>query len=83
MLVVLNHSFQAVDPWVEDVSVQSEAVRSPLSVRRDGATEAVQGNLFVAIVVLKNISNISDSRQILVSIWVEIVQRAGVVRWTV
>jgi hypothetical protein len=41
MFIVSDHVVNAVDSWIEDVSIQSEAVRGFLAIRRDSSTEAV------------------------------------------
>ena len=42
---------------VEDVAVQSEAMRGTLRVGRNGTTEAEEIDLFVSVVELKDISD--------------------------
>ena len=61
VLVCLHDSLNAVDTRVEDVTVQSEAVRSAGIVRRDSTAEAVKINLLVSVVELKDITNVLDS----------------------
>ena len=44
--------FDAVDTWVEDVTIEGETVGSPVCVRWHSAAKTVQVDLLVAIVEL-------------------------------
>lgn len=46
-LVVAHHFLKAVDPWVEDVAVESETVRRSVAVGRHRTPKAVQVDLLV------------------------------------
>ena len=54
MLVGKSDAFKAIDTWVEDVTVQCEAMRGSVVVRCNCATEAIQLDLLVSIVELKD-----------------------------
>ena len=75
VLVARDHSLKSVDSRIEDISVQGKAVGSPSCIRRNCTTETIESYLFVRIVILENITHVSDYLQILVAIWVEVVQR--------
>lgn len=49
-------------------------MRRPIGVRRNGATEAIESNLFVCVVILENLSHISDGLEILIPLRIEVVQ---------
>ena len=46
-LVALNDFVDAVDTWVEDITVEGETVTATVSVRRNRATKSVQVDLLV------------------------------------
>ena len=73
----------SVDSRVEDVAVEGEAVGGPIRVGRDGATEAIQIDLLVAIVELEDVADAANGLKILVAIGVEEVQRVHISRVTV
>ena len=75
VLVARDHSLKSVDSRIEDISVQGKAVGSPRCIRRNCTTETIESYLFVRIVILENITHVSDYLQILVAIRVEVVQR--------
>ena len=75
VLIARYHGFQAVHPRVENVSIQCKAMRRSVSVRWDRTTESIESDLFVCVVVLENFANISDCLQILVALWIKIMER--------
>ena len=54
MLVSKSDAFEAIDSWIEDVTVHGEAMRGSVIVGSDRATEAIQLDLLVSIVELKD-----------------------------
>lgn len=80
MPVVRHHSFDAVDSRVEDITIQGKAVGRSLRKGRDSSTKAVKVDHLVSVVVLKDVTNAADSLQVLVAIWVVIVERVGLSR---
>ena len=54
MLVSKSDAFEAIDSWIEDVTVHGEAMRGSVVVRCNCATEAIQLYLLVGIVELKD-----------------------------
>ena len=56
-LVTVDNFLNAVDTWVEDVSVHGEAVTGSRWVGRHSATKAIQVDEFVAVVVLEDVSH--------------------------
>ena len=83
VLVALDHLLEAVNSWVEDVTIQGEAVGCALSVRGYGTTKTIERDLLVSVVVLQDITHVSDGLEILVPGRVEVVKRRGVVGRTV
>lgn len=80
MPIVRYHSINAIDSWVKDIAIQGKAVRRPLRKGRDTPTKTVKVNHLVSVVVLKDVTNTADSLQVLVAIWVVIVERGGLPR---
>jgi hypothetical protein len=77
MFVVLNDFLQVVDSWIEDVTVHSETVSSPLSIWGDATTETVQVDSLVSVIVLKNATDLLDNLQVLITLHVKIMKRFG------
>ena len=67
-LVACNHFLDAVDLWVENITVQSKAVGATLSVWWDGAAEAVQIDLLARVVELEDVADALNRVQVLVAI---------------
>lgn len=65
--VILFDFFQAIDSWIEDVTVEGETVRS-LRLRRNHGTKAVKIYHLVGIVVLQDTTYTLNGAKILVSI---------------
>ena len=65
----------AIDPWVEDVTIEGETVGSPVCVRWHSAAKTVQVDLFVAIVELQDIANTLDSLQVLIALHIQEMKR--------
>jgi len=83
MLVDSDHLVESVHTRVEDVSVESEAVRGALGVGRNSATKAIQVDLLAAVVELEDAANIFDGLQVLVVVGVEVMKRISALRVTV
>jgi len=56
-LIMPEYLLNAVDARIEDVTVESEAVRDSFRVWRNAATKTVQIDVLAAVVKLKDISN--------------------------
>ena len=54
MLVGKSDALKAINTWIEDVTVHGEAMRCPVVVRCNCTTEAIQLDLLVSIVKLKD-----------------------------
>ena len=65
----------AVDTRIENISIQGEAVRATIVIRRDGSTEAIQIDLLVSVVELEDIADTLNGVQVLVSVWIHVVER--------
>ena len=76
-LIALDDFGDSIDSRVEDISVESEAVRSPIVVGRDRAAEAVQIDHLILIVELENVANGLDGMKILISVGIHVMQRLG------
>ena len=68
---------------VKDITVESKAVRSSITVGWDRTAEAVQVDHLVAVVELKDVTNGLDCLQVLIILRVEVVERLSAVRVTV
>ena len=74
-LLILGDNFlNAVDSWVEDVSVQSETVRCTICLRWDCATKTVQVYHLVGVVELQDLANGLDGLKVLILSRVKVVQ---------
>ena len=65
-----EHLFDAVDARVENVAVKGEAVRGSVFVGWNSATEAVEVDILIVVVELKDVSHRADSLHVLVAPWV-------------
>ena len=79
-LIMTDHFIDSVYSWVEDVSVECEAVGSSRRVGRNRPAEAVQIYHLVAIVELQNVTDSADGVKILVAAWVKVVKGVCVTR---
>lgn len=70
LLIAIDHLRDAIDARIEDVAVQSEAVRPALGVRGDGAAETVKVQLLVTVVELKDVAHALDRLNVLVAVWI-------------
>lgn len=60
MFVAVNDSVDAIDFRVEDVAINCEAMRCSVGVWWYSGTESENRDLFVRIIILKNITNRFD-----------------------
>lgn len=60
MLVGLDYTFNTINFWVENVTIEGKAVISLVCIRRDGCTKSKHWNLLIAVIILENISNRLD-----------------------
>ena len=70
-----NDLRNTINTRVKDIAIESEAVRGTVVVGRDRAAETVQVDHLVAVVELKNVTDGLDSLQVLIILWVEVVER--------
>lgn len=80
LLIMPDYLCDSINAWIEDISVEGEAVRCSLWVGRYGPAKAVQVDHFVTVVELKDVADASDGVQVLVAVRVEVVQRMRVAR---
>ena len=59
-LVALHHFLNAVDARIEDISIEREAVRTPIRVGWDGAPKPVQVDLLVRVIELQDVADALD-----------------------
>lgn len=52
MFIVSDHIVNAVNSWIENISIHSEAVRGLLTIRWYGTTEAIKVDVLVRVVKL-------------------------------
>ena len=69
--------------WIEDITIESETVRSTIVVGRDRAAKTVQVDHLIGVVELKNVSYGLDSLQVLIVLRVEVVERFSLTRISV
>jgi len=74
-LVAIGNFLDTVDTRIENIAIKSEAVRASVGVGRDGSAEAVEVDLFVAIIELQDIAYRLDGLKILVLLGVEVMER--------
>ena len=74
-LVAISNFLDTVDTRIENIAIKSEAVRASVGVGRDGSAEAVEIDLFVAIIELQDIAYRLDGLKILVLLGVEVMER--------
>ena len=65
-LIMPEYLLNAVDARIEDVTVESEAVRDSFRVWRNAATKTIQIDVLAAVVKLKDISDRGDRLNVLV-----------------
>ena len=80
LLVALNDAFDPANPWVENVAIEGETVRSPIDIGRDCASKTIQVDHLVRVVELENVTNTLDGLQVLVLLWVEKVKGVRLTR---
>ena len=69
--------------WIEDITIKSETVRSTIVVGWDRAAKTVQVDHLIGVVELKDVSDGLDSLQVLIVLWVKVVERFSLTRITV
>ena len=74
VLVGIDYSFDALNLWCIDVSVQGEAVRNCISARFLTA-ESIDWELLVVVIVLENRKYRLDCSEVLVPIFIPVMQR--------
>lgn len=74
-LVVLDDGIKSINSWIENVTIQSEAVGSSVVIWWNSTTKSIKIYLFVGIVELKNAADSLNSLEVLVSVWIEVMQR--------
>jgi hypothetical protein len=74
--VCFYNSFEALAFWLEYVSVESKAVTCSSMVWLDACSKTIGWDLFITIIVLKDISNSFECLQIFVSLKVLAMQRS-------
>lgn len=68
MHVRFHHTFEPLALWLENVTVQSKAVTCSALVRLDTRSESVSRDLFVAVIVLKDITHRFKCLQVFISL---------------
>jgi len=53
----VDHLVEAVDSGIEDVSIESEAVRGSIVVGWDGSSKAIEVDVLVSVVELKDVAD--------------------------
>ena len=65
--IVLDGFLNTVDSWVENVSVQGEAMGCLIRYRWDVTSKAIQIDHFVSVVELEDVTNVLDDGKIGIS----------------
>ena len=71
----MNDLGNAINSWVEDISVQSEAVRGSIIVWWNCPSESIQVNHLIVVIELQNVSNGIDGVEILIALGIEVMKR--------
>lgn len=66
IFISIQNSFNTIALRVKNVAVQCETMVSLLAHRWNGRSKAINGNLFVSIIILQNVANLLNSSYILV-----------------
>lgn len=74
MLVSINHTLHAITLRVKNVAVYSKTMLNFVAVRRDSRSEAKHRDLLVCVVVLQDVTDGSDSIQILIPVHVQVMK---------
>lgn len=77
VFVRLENFIKAVDFRVENVTVQSKAVFSLISIRRNGCSKSKDRDLLVFVIVLKDVADRSNSIQVLVLLHIQVMKTVG------
>ena len=78
-LAVLSYNgLDAVDPRIEDITIQGEAVGSTLCIRWNCGSVAIQIDHLITVVELKDVANALDGLHVLISTRVRVMKRARI-----
>jgi len=75
ILVAVDHLVEAVDSGIEDISIESEAMRGSIVVGWDGSAEAIQIDVLVSVVELKDVADRLNGLEILVPLRIKVMER--------
>ena len=83
-IVSLQNSHSTVAIRIEDVTVESKAMRDSLAVR-NFSSETVDGEILVLIVLLKDLNNAGDGVCVVICVgsWIQIMERPWIFRLAV
>ena len=71
LLIALNDLLDTIDTWVEDITIECEAVGASVIIRWDGAAKSIQVDHLVTVVELEDVADGLNRLQVLVSLRVE------------
>ena len=71
LLIALNDLLDTIDTWVEDITIECEAVGASVIIRWDGATKSIQVDHLVTVVELKDVADGLNRLQVLVPLRIE------------
>ena len=74
VLVVCDNLLNAIDTWVENVTVQGETVATTVGIGWNSSSKAIQVYLLVAVVELEDVANALNRLQVLIALHVEVVK---------
>ena len=74
LLIALNDLLDTIDTWIEDITIECEAVRASIIIRWDRTAKSIQVDHLVTVVELEDVANGLNRLQVLVPLRVEEVE---------
>ena len=74
LLIALNDLLDTIDTWIEDITIEREAVRASIIIRWDRTAKSIQVDHLVTVVELEDVANGLNRLQVLVPLRVEEVE---------
>ena len=74
-MIALDDFLDSIDTWVEDITIESEAVGTSVIIGRDCATKPIQVDHLVTVIELEDVADGLYRLQVLVPLWVKEVER--------
>ena len=74
LLIALDDLLDTIDTWIEDITIECEAVRASIIIRWDRTAKSIQVDHLVTVVELEDVANGLNRLQVLVPLRVEEVE---------